>query len=202
MSGALIAAAGAALLFVMASGGKSSPKTSETTSKDGPREQGMPLGRDDASKVATALGSNNAEVIRALAGEFRRRGLTTQADQLEATAVSLERMQSGGIDARSPGQPPVTSVSRSGAPAASPAVEVVTRRPGRFLKRGASGDGVRVLQTRLLALGYDLGRGGADGKFGPATESAVRAFQAAAGVTVDGVVGPETAAALAKVRDA
>jgi hypothetical protein len=51
------------------------------------------------------------------------------------------------------------------------------------------------VQQRLAALGY--GPGPLDGEYGPATERAVRAFQTAAGIEVDGVVGPETRAALA-----
>lgn len=71
------------------------------------------------------------------------------------------------------------------------------------LRRGSSGDAVKDLQARLLALGADLGAfgekgDGIDGKFGAATERAVRAFQAAHGLAVDGVVGPKTWAALEK----
>lgn len=47
-------------------------------------------------------------------------------------------------------------------------------------------------QDALLALSYDLGRLGADGKFGYRTRSAVEAFQAAEGLVVDGVWGPIT----------
>jgi peptidoglycan hydrolase-like protein with peptidoglycan-binding domain len=50
------------------------------------------------------------------------------------------------------------------------------------------------LQTRLTALGYWLGT--PNGTFGDSTEQAVYAFQKAAGLTRDGVVGPKTAAAL------
>ncbi|HRJ60226.1 MAG TPA: peptidoglycan-binding domain-containing protein, partial [Azospirillaceae bacterium] len=61
-------------------------------------------------------------------------------------------------------------------------------------KQGSSGPGVIALQKALIAKGYDLGA--ADGIFGAKTVAAVRTFQTAAGLTVDGAVGPVTAAAL------
>lgn len=62
------------------------------------------------------------------------------------------------------------------------------------LKRGSTGPEVTALQQRLLDLGFDPN--GVDGTFGPGTESAVKAFQQANGLTVDGKVGPITRAAL------
>lgn len=62
------------------------------------------------------------------------------------------------------------------------------------LRRGASGDAVREVQQRLRDWGYY--EGAVDGKFGSQTEQAVRFFQSRNGLTVDGVVGPQTWAAL------
>lgn len=70
-------------------------------------------------------------------------------------------------------------------------VQVASRR---ILKRGSGGVTVRTLQNLLRARGFDPGP--SDGVFGPATEGAVRCFQTAAGLTVDGIVGPATWAAL------
>jgi len=39
---------------------------------------------------------------------------------------------------------------------------------------------------------YINNSGGADGKYGPATENAVKAFQAARGISIDGNCGPQT----------
>ena len=64
----------------------------------------------------------------------------------------------------------------------------------KTLRKGASGDEVRELQTMLAACGYDVGA--VDGVFGSATEGAVRAFQTAKGLTVDGICGTATWAAL------
>jgi lipoprotein-anchoring transpeptidase ErfK/SrfK len=61
---------------------------------------------------------------------------------------------------------------------------------------GSSGPAVLALQQRLASLGYWLGT--ADGTFGDATEQAVYALQKAAGISRDGLVGPETEAALAR----
>ena len=66
-----------------------------------------------------------------------------------------------------------------------------------FLARGDRGDKVRAMQAALIALGYDLGKWGADGDFGAATEAAVKIFQHDHGLAETGVFGP---AALAKLE--
>lgn len=58
----------------------------------------------------------------------------------------------------------------------------------RALQDGAQGDDVVILQ-KLLGVN-------ADGDFGPATDAAVRRYQTAQGLAVDGVVGPKTQADL------
>lgn len=63
------------------------------------------------------------------------------------------------------------------------------------LKKGAKGDQVRALQALLIGYGH-LGIYGADGSFGGDTDTAVRAYQKAEGLTVDGVVGSATWAKL------
>ncbi len=62
------------------------------------------------------------------------------------------------------------------------------------LQQGSTGPQVTALQTRLKALGFDPK--GIDGNFGPGTKAAVMAFQRSKGLQADGVVGPQTAAAL------
>jgi lysozyme len=68
------------------------------------------------------------------------------------------------------------------------------RPRGTFLREGDAGPGVAEIQTRLKAKGFDPGP--ADGVFGPQTRTAVIAFQRAANLVVDGIVGPQTLAAL------
>jgi hypothetical protein len=67
---------------------------------------------------------------------------------------------------------------------AAPAAPAKPRLVG-MLKRGSTGANVRYLQTALGGLKVD-------GQFGPITDRAVRAFQAAQGIKVDGIVGPIT----------
>ena len=60
------------------------------------------------------------------------------------------------------------------------------------LRQGSSGAAVTQLQIRIA--GYP-GTGAVlaiDGQFGPATEAALRRFQSAYGLSVDGVAGPQT----------
>lgn len=62
-----------------------------------------------------------------------------------------------------------------------------------FFRLGSTGPAVKALQIALAHLGYPLT---GTGYFGPATDTAVEAFQRRAGIEVDGKVGNETAAAI------
>jgi peptidoglycan hydrolase-like protein with peptidoglycan-binding domain len=53
-----------------------------------------------------------------------------------------------------------------------------------ILKRGLSGEPVRILQAKLGVP--------ADGEFGPGTETALKAYQQKQGLKVDGIAGPDT----------
>ena len=67
-------------------------------------------------------------------------------------------------------------------------------RTHRYLR----GDDVVDVQRRLNTLGFDAGR--VDGIFGVDTDSALRAFQRNAGLSVDGVCGAKTVLTLQRLR--
>lgn len=66
------------------------------------------------------------------------------------------------------------------------------------LKNGSEGDSVKALQILLVGFGYNIGKYGADGKFGNDTLTAVKKFQSDNQLTVDGIVGKNTWNALLK----
>ena len=63
------------------------------------------------------------------------------------------------------------------------------------LQLGSTGTSVKILQEDLNKLGYTPALA-LDGDFGPLTQAAVKWFQGVHGLTVDGIVGPVTWAAL------
>lgn len=67
------------------------------------------------------------------------------------------------------------------------------------LCRGSLGAEVAKLQAQLQDVGFSPGP--IDGRFGPATEAAVLAFQKSAGLLADGIAGPRTQGALGLVTD-
>lgn len=66
------------------------------------------------------------------------------------------------------------------------------------LRKGSTGQAVKELQTALRANGLNTVK--IDGTFGVATETAVKTFQKASGLVVDGIAGPQTQAALKKEK--
>jgi peptidoglycan hydrolase-like protein with peptidoglycan-binding domain len=91
---------------------------------------------------------------------------------------------------------PITQASLSSVAPHTPATGGPTPAPSTELtgspamKRGMQGPLVKVLQQRLNHHGASLA---VDGDFGKVTEAAVRAFQAANGISTTGVVGKLTA---------
>lgn len=65
-----------------------------------------------------------------------------------------------------------------------------TATPVTVYKLGSTGAVVRTIQSKLKTLGFYTGS--VDGDFGAGTETAVKAFQRAYGLTSDGVVGNST----------
>lgn len=58
------------------------------------------------------------------------------------------------------------------------------------LRKGASGNITKLLQEKLVKLGYNTN--GVDGIFGSGTYSSVREFQKTRGLSIDGIVGQNT----------
>jgi peptidoglycan hydrolase-like protein with peptidoglycan-binding domain len=74
-------------------------------------------------------------------------------------------------------------------------VDVASNQALPVLRRGSTGEAVRRLQRSLVIVEL-LPNTGIDGIFGAATQRAVRSFQQAVGIGVDGIVGPQTWARL------
>lgn len=104
---------------------------------------------------------------------------------------SVEAYNTAGTGPRSATVHPHTAKAPA-APGTRPAPKPSTGKPvarpqvSRTLRRGSSGEDVKIVQRIVGAT--------ADGRFGPATEQAVRAWQRAHGLTADGIVGPQTQA--------
>jgi putative chitinase len=168
---------------------------------DGPRYKGRGLiqltGRANYVEYGEALGlalvdhpESAAEPVISLriACEFwKRRDLNQFADQDDIETIT-RRINGGlnGFDDRKAylgkAKAALGGVTAPDASAATP-----------VLRRGDKNVSVSLLQSKLNAAGYQVG---ADGSFGPGTDAAVKQFQAAKGLTADGVVGSTTWAAL------
>ena len=167
------------IVGVAAGGGGASKQTSgatTTTITTGDRGELTLHGR--SSSTATTATTVTATTATAVAA-------TTTVSSPATTATTL---------------PPATAapVALEAVTAAVAAFDLsgdVTCNVGTTLQLGDSGDDVRCLQTRLdqITPGTDIV---VDGTFGSDTDNLIRQFQTVNALTVDGVVGPETAGKL------
>jgi len=87
---------------------------------------------------------------------------------------------------------PVATTNQNQPPETSPKIATNTskRRNPNLLVKGDEGEAIKALQERLRVAGFYYGN--STGIFGPITEDAVKRFQRAYGLGVDGIVGAET----------
>ena len=109
----------------------------------------------------------------------------------EALHKRQQKFYSGG------GRAGRSSRSRKSKSTSSGTSKLVRRGDGMT---GGPDSKVRNAQEILDDLGFDLGDGGVDGRFGEGTEAAVKRFQRRYGLRVDGIIGPQTLAYLKRIQ--
>lgn len=110
-----------------------------------------------------------------------------------SSAPSSAPSSSAPSSSAAPSSAPPSSTPSSSAPSTSPQTPTTaapTTAAPAVLRAGSSGPAVLQLQRTLDRLGY--WNGTPDGTFGELTTQAVMAYQAVAGLDVDGVAGPMT----------
>jgi hypothetical protein len=134
------------------------------------------------------------EPVRRPAGQLQWRRIAVIAGA--AVVVLVAGLAAGGVFSGSskPRTLATNSITVTTPTTTAAAPAVAAALPTTTLKPGDTGAQVRALQRALKSLGYPVGK--IDGQYGPATKTAVAAFQHAAGLTEDGVVGPKTLNAL------
>ena len=163
--------------------------THKGTFKNGKRTDGQEL--KPGAAVFTGNSSNKGHV-----GLYIGNGYVIEAQGTKAgvvrSSVTLNKWTYWGE---------LKGVNYGDSPAPAPTPEP-TPDTKPTLRRGDKGAYVTLAQTELINKGYSCGSFGADGEFGKATETAVKAFQrehtdeSGKPLVIDGVIGKKTWAAL------
>lgn len=149
---------------------------------------------DLAAKAQTLLElGQDPDAMVAFAKELRKDGFVTTPTLLEKRAAELvDRMaHANGVVPSAPPAPPAPPVP----PFTPPSPLTPPSAPPVKPPTQASGSLVAAAQKALNLLGY--GPLVEDGISGPLTKAAVMKYQKDRGLTVDGIVGPQTGGALA-----
>ena len=152
-------------------------------------------GRFQNPTTATRLAVDNLR--RAMATELGI-GLAiigiTAAMVVSPPAVAGDQIASPDPVAEASGVGIATTTTETPATSVTITVPATACTVAEAMERGSSGDDVRCLQETLIARSYLTGP--ATGEFDDATDAAVRNYQNASDLGVDGIVGPITAESL------
>jgi len=163
----------------------------------GPTESAAP----DASGDITLRQGDGGDAVAALQERLIALGYlkgTADGNYGEKTTAAVRAFQRvNGLTVDGSAGPKTLAVLNSveAKPASAAATATPTPTASSSLRQGDSGNAVKSLQSRLIALGYLSGK--ADGVFGSLTYQAVLAFQKANKLTADGVAGEKTQEKLA-----
>lgn len=158
------------------------------------------IGGNDYSQECSS--DNNTLTISIKSGSTRTVNVTPSTTICTVSSAQTSGSRSsGGGGTPNVATPPVIPASVSGCPAGvictlSSNVSVIFTQD---LSRGTEGADVETLQKFLARFSEIYPEGIANGFFGPATERAVKRFQAKYGISQVGRVGPATRAKIAEV---
>jgi putative chitinase len=154
----------------------------QTTGRGNHRRMGAACGIDFEGNPDLVVAPEHA--LKPALSEWTECGLNVFADRNDIRTITL-RINGGltGLSGREGWFAKAWSLLKADADPAEP------------WEAGDADDDVKWLQQALNDLGTDP-RLVVDGRYGPATRMAVKAFQSAAGITADGIVGPVTKAAI------
>jgi peptidoglycan hydrolase-like protein with peptidoglycan-binding domain len=167
-------------------------------------------------RMAQAVATQDPTQIRAVALELNIEGYNEQAEDLLRAADLIEAAQQIQVTDPMTGAP--VPVSTRPVPGSPPAPNLPVQRPlppNPLIKKGSTGSAVAKWQNALRAEGFGAAKTVAvaisaampvgsdpevkvDSVFGANTDTATRIFQLDHGLTVDGVVGAKTSAAIGK----
>ena len=167
---------------------------------------GVMLWVADVNRRRVGIRFQKASTATRLAVENLRRAMATElalglaiigitaAMVVSPPAVADDQLAGPGAEAS--GTSPATSAASTFAPTTTATTAAASGAcvVDETLQLGASGDGVRCLQEALIAGSFMSGP--STGEFDNATDAAVREYQEASGLGVDGIVGPITADSL------
>ena len=132
-------------------------------------------------------GAGTAEAVKAFQ---RANKLTADGKAGKNTQTALYSKNAVKASATNSSSSSSSSSTSSGSSSSSTSSSYTNGRTDVYLQIGSSGKQVKILQNRLIVLGYLTGT--ADGEFGETTEAAVKAFQKRNSIYDDGVAGPTT----------